>query len=287
MMTPGALAVARLESSGDPSDLEKTKRSPHLEGPGIEDCTSENQVSIWMSVNALVSHMAEVVKRSFDKAMDEYSSGDGQVPIRVRDYLETKGLTYPRFRLMFAEEANEFLRESVQEGWGRGIRALFKDEALLVFQLPKPLAVYWWKTDSRLVETKDDRSSDWGESGDCARERLLDNIRRMGVSVDGLADGLQRCVIEWGEIYDATMGDFYDELDGFLAESDLQLRRVNPPGVHSPDHYYYAWVSTGDESDPKDKADEGSGGETGDDQDGESPLSPVSLRRLRELAFDN
>jgi len=80
---------------------------------------------------------------------------------------------------------------------------------LLVFQLPKPLAQFWWKGGA----------DSWGN----------------------LAEDINDTAIEWGHFYRELMPVVWETQGRHENESGLYFQRVNDIGEHDPKKYYYIW----------------------------------------------
>jgi hypothetical protein len=109
----------------------------------------------------------------------------------------------PEFKVVNDEVADRFLKECGFE------YKISEGSFLVVFQLPKPVAQFWWKGG---VDT-------WGSQG---------------VDVRG-------GVLEWGLFYRELMSIIWRE-QGF-AENELGLvfSRINDIGEHDPQKFYYVW----------------------------------------------
>lgn len=76
------------------------------------------------------------------------------------------------------------------------------DEILVVFNLPKPLDFFWRKGHEVPTPT----------------------------------------VIGWGNIYERTIPNVWDEWDEAGPRFGLEVNRLNQPGEHEPGNYYYVWA---------------------------------------------
>lgn len=109
----------------------------------------------------------------------------------------------PNFTIASKNQARALLKEYRLYG------EINKQSLLLVFQLPKPLAHFWWKggTDS------------WGD----------------------LAEDVGGTVIEWGHFYRKLMPVIWEAQGRHENENGLLFYRLNDFGEHDPTQYYYVW----------------------------------------------
>lgn len=82
------------------------------------------------------------------------------------------------------------------------------DSALVVFNLPKPLARWWWKGGLQ-----------WGEAG----------------------EDLKGMVAEYGDFYRDLLPIIWEAIDGAGWSGKLWFDRLNGVGEHDPGKFYYVW----------------------------------------------
>ena len=91
-----------------------------------------------------------------------------------------------------------------------GFRVEMDNKTLLVvFQLPKHLAQYWWKGGTE----------SWGQE-----------------SLD-----IEDSAIEWGHFYRELMPVIWEAVGRYENELGLDFERINSGGEHDPKKYYYIW----------------------------------------------
>jgi hypothetical protein len=123
---------------------------------------------------------------------------------RMKDFMREKNLLYPSFRILGEDEAKQFLEKN-----GYRAEKIFSDQLLLVFNLPKPLARYWWKG------------------------TLSDNFENAQT---------KETVAEWGKLYERTIYIAWEmEQDAINAGLSLHFSRVNGYGIHDVSEFYYIW----------------------------------------------
>ncbi|HWQ40601.1 MAG TPA: hypothetical protein VN456_01025, partial [Desulfosporosinus sp.] len=152
-----------------------------------------------------------------------------------------RGYDVPDFSIHGSQSAQEFLSQREELGIDS-----FGDNFLVNFQLPKPLAKFWYK----------------GGNGSKSQP---------------VKDG----EIEWGHFYRMAMPMIYNGVDR-VSMQGLYLNRLNQFGQHDPKKYYYLWeaINTAlenqdnesDESDDSEKdkgEDQGSESESSESGDGQ------------------
>ena len=146
-----------------------------------------------------------------------------------------RGYDVPDFSIHGSQSAQEFLTEREELGIDN-----FSDNFLINFQLPKPLAKFWYK----------------GGNGSKSQP---------------VKDG----EIEWGHFYRMAMPMIYNGVDR-AGMQGLYLNRLNQFGQHDPKKYYYLWeaINTAleNEANESDESDESEDSEKdkGEDQGSES-----------------
>lgn len=190
---------------------------PFLDILPLEECQTPEQRSLWNRVQEYTSEASDAFHRELEGLLDAYTYGGGEgMRPEIREFLMQHGLTFPEYKFRFGEEGRKMLDEL---GIGEDVCALHGAEGVLIFQLPKPLAEYWWKSSARL-----DSSS--------LHER--DNYRK--------PEDYGGMVIEWGKIYSNVMPAVWEVVDRYNSEGDIRFDRINDVGQHDPKEYYYVWV---------------------------------------------
>lgn len=218
----------------EPSPSEKTKggveqekikkgrsisRSPSLDAPTYEDCQNDEQAKLWLAVNEYVKEASQTFHDRLVDVLIEYQYGSGMISDKILIYLEKQKLIYPNFTFRFGKQGEELLKNI---GLADRAERINPDQGVLVFQLPKPLKEFWWKSTERVAE---------GRRRDYVIEKIKD-VRP-----------LDDTAIEWGKIYDRIMPTVWEVRDRYEAEGKLFYERINWAGEHDPDEYYYVWVT--------------------------------------------
>ncbi len=158
-------------------------------------------------VASLVEQFAEAVSEMFRQRFIDLLQQDcdqgGRVSQAIIDHIAQNNLAIPSFTIVTG-------RAKEQKLWELGIETdkCLKDKVILVFRMPKPLEVYYWK---------------FG--------------RFLGPSNEGFSDA----VIEWGHfcnetkelVWDAIYQDFHKE---------LKFWKLNHRREHTINGYYYVWL---------------------------------------------
>lgn len=153
------------------------------------------------------SELSMDFKKKFLSVLEQYSQERRQISQKIVDYLLEKNLVLPSFTIADREQAYALLEE-----YGLG-GEIDEQSFLLVFQLPKPLAQFWWK----------------GGSDSC----------------DDMSVDVKDEVIEWGHFYRKLMSVVWEVQGHYENERGLDFRRVNDVGEHDPKKYYYVWKISG------------------------------------------
>lgn len=134
--------------------------------------------------------------------LDQYQKEKQKIPKKIIDYLKKRDLDLSTFIVRRGEKMNETLEEF-------GISSYLEEDGFLViFQLPKPLAQYWWKG---------------------------------GVGIWGSKSKNVGDAVEWGEFYRKLMPSVWKTREYFSEKEGLDFRTVNDTGQHDPKKYYYIW----------------------------------------------
>jgi len=192
---------------GDSTDIgsKLTELRPNL----LDVEGSESLLTNERSLINKLCYFSEKFSRSFSdrlrEIIDDYRKNDGVMSERIRNFFEEKDLFEPSLRVLIGEKAGEFLNKN-------NLKADFVigKDVILVFQLPKPLAKFWWKGD-------------------------------IGGSMAGVNREIKGVGVEWGKFYHDIMPLVWEFVGEMQCESDVYIERINNLGQHHPDEYYYVW----------------------------------------------
>ena len=218
----------------DPNGLERLRRDEGLKNPAdLEDISTreeilleierefaakEMRVEYFVNEEALSPeakrHLEEArifmgsitlkFKERFSELIREYSEKKRAVSAEMLGYLSSHKLDVPSFGVYDRASAPAFLRDAKLSPVEIGSESL-----LVVFNLPKPLAYFWWKggTDS------------WGFSG----------------------EDIGSTAVEWGHFYRELMPVVWEEVGFAECEGKIEIERINDAGIHDPGKFYYVW----------------------------------------------
>lgn len=215
-------------------ELERRMKDIHVEVKiDQEDITPEMQ--------ELVDTTEQFAKRSiigfqdtFWTEMDRYAEEHPHlVTEELRAKIKEKGFDTPKFTILHGDYALDFLEDAnlasnygyppeitqelrdehsrvVKNENADGVRYydVYKNSVYVVFNLPKPLAEYWWKGGLQ-----------WGAKGE---------------DMGGM-------VFEWGNFYRECLPVVWEEQGYEQGEGDLFFERLNRNSQHDPSKYYYVW----------------------------------------------
>ena len=143
-------------------------------------------------------------KSDFLFLLEQYNKQHPVLTEQIYKYArEHDGFSLPEFKILDSKSAEKFMDSF---GW-QGSRPA-EGEFLLVFQLPKFLANFWWK------------------SGRTSSEKRPAN---------------QHSQIDWGDFYYGLIPIVWGEIEEYEYEHNLRLRRINDIGQHDQKNYYYMW----------------------------------------------
>lgn len=144
-------------------------------------------------------------KERFLELLEEYHQQRRAIPSEILNYLKEKKFDLPKFTIAQGEEAGKLLKEC-----GLYSRNCVGDDVLILsFQLPKPLAQFWWKGGAK----------NWGS-------RAVD---------------INDNTIEWGYFYRELMLEVWGMQGFYENEKKIGFQRINDIGEHDPKRYYYVW----------------------------------------------
>ena len=138
----------------------------------------------------------------FISLIESYRKEQSILSQEIIDYLLKKKFDLPEFAIMQGVEAENFISEMELNN----LRD--KDNIVINFQLPKPLAHFWWKGGE----------DSWGMLGE----------RATGT-------------IEWGHFYRELMQEVWSVQGEYENEHGIGFSRLNDIGQHDPKKYYYVW----------------------------------------------
>ncbi len=177
--------------------------------PNIEELSDEKVLDAKMKrslfkIRKFCKELTKEFRDTFLMLLDQYRYERRYISQRIIDYLLEKEFILPKFKIAYGRKIPELMKY---------INLKYEhhsSDILLVFQLPKPLAQFWWKGGAY----------SWGS----------------------LAEDMEDIVIEWGHFYRELMPVVW-ELQGFYEnEVGLYFCRVNRVGEHDPKKYYYVWI---------------------------------------------
>lgn len=191
----------------DMSTFEGMKKELDRLRPGIEEHfdgkIEGEKADTLKEIRAFVNQTSNDYKDKFLELIEEYRAKRGEFSERMLKHIKNKSFDLPTFIIADGLEAERILKNM-------GFEGDFEDDAFLVsFQLPKPLAQFWWK------------------GGDMTRGKFTKKI--------------DATVIEWRLFYEDLMPVIWTALDECESDQGLNFKRINGAGVHDPKKYYYIW----------------------------------------------
>jgi hypothetical protein len=227
------------ESGALEEELAKPKEEPityNIKEYGINEAElTPEQLENLQKIRTFAQSTSKAYRMVMRLLMTGYQQKNPKFTDKMMQKMMERGYDVPDFSIHGSQSAQEFLSKREELGIDS-----FSDNFLVNFQLPKPLAKFWYKggNGSKSVPVKD------GE-------------------------------IEWGHFYRMAMPIIYNGVD----RADMQglyLNRLNQFGQHDPKRYYYLWeaINTALENEPNesDESDESedSEKEKGEDRGSES-----------------
>lgn len=206
--------IRRLEGFNNPEDIwdietfDYIKKTIEQRSPNIKELLYEEELSAKTKrclekTRTFCNELSENFKQTFLSLLEQYRQEKRQIPQTIVDYLLEKKFVLPNFTIASREQAKGLLEEYEISG------EIKEQNLLLVFQLPKPLAQFWWKGGA----------DSWGD-----------------LSVD-----IKDTAIEWGHFYRELMPVIWEMQGHHENENGLDFQRVNAIGEHDPKKYYYIW----------------------------------------------
>ena len=250
------------ESGALEEELAKPEEEPityNIKEYGINEAElTPEQLENLQKVRTFAQSTSKAYRTVMRLLMNGYQQKNPNFTDKMIQKMMERGYDVPDFSIHGSQSAQEFLSQRAELGIDS-----FSDNFLVNFQLPKPLAKFWYKggNGSKSVPVKD------GE-------------------------------IEWGHFYRMCMPIIYNGVDRSQM-SGLYLNRLNSFGQHDPKQYYYLWeaINTAlenqenesDESDDSEKensdeqgSENGESGE-GQEQGSESGGGMPSAQEMQEM----
>lgn len=241
------------ESGALEEELAKPEEGPityNIKEYGINeaDLTPE-QLEHLQKIRSFAQGTSKVYRTAMRLLMTGYQQHNPKFTDKMMQKMMERSYDVPDFSIYGSQAAQEFLSQQPELGIDG-----FSDNFLVNFQLPKPLARFWYK----------------GGSGSKSQP-------------------VKEGEIEWGHFYRMAMPVIYSGVDR-AGMSGLYLNRLNGFGQHDPKKYYYLYeainaaledqANESDESDKsedseqdKDQGSESESGESGEGQESESGKS--------------
>jgi hypothetical protein len=218
--------VARVSGVQDPKDAEgfvmgekgHTQQEDVVQKESIEQILTAHQIDLELDIESLTDRERELLDEVL-QFLGETSTGFRKEMWQILNYFREhstafteriyqevleRGYDSPKFTVFDKTGGDEFLKEI-------GVNDEVRNGGLMiVFNLPKPLAQWWWKGEG-----------DWGD--------LSEEVHGMST--------------EWGIMYREVLPVIWehkDEVD-YNADSPIELYRINGIGAHDPLKFYYIW----------------------------------------------
>ncbi len=227
------------ESGALEKELAKPEEEPiiyNIKEYGIDEANlTPEQLEHLQKIRSFAQGTSKVYRTAMRLLMTDYQQHNPKFTDKMMQKMMERSYDVPDFSIYGSQAAQEFLSQQPELGIDG-----FSDNFLVNFQLPKPLARFWYK----------------GGSGSKSQP-------------------VKEGEIEWGHFYRMAMPVIYSGVDR-AGMSGLYLNRLNGFGQHDPKKYYYLYEAINaaledqaDESDESDKSEDSEKGE-GEDQVSES-----------------
>jgi len=227
------------ESGALEEELAKPEEEPivyNIKEYGINEAElTPEQLENLQKVRTFAQGTSKAYRTVMRLLMTGYQQKNPNFTDKMIQKMMERGYDVPDFSIHGSQSAQEFLSQREELGIDS-----FSDNFLINFQLPKPLAKFWYK----------------GGNGSKSQP---------------VKDG----EIEWGHFYRMAMPMIYNGVDR-AGMQGLYLNRLNQFGQHDPKKYYYLWeaINTAleNEANESDESDESEDSEKdeGEDQGSES-----------------
>ncbi|MBI4812281.1 hypothetical protein HY798_02420 [Candidatus Falkowbacteria bacterium] len=192
------------ESGALEEELAKPEEEPmtyNIKEYGIDETKlTPEQLENLQKTRSFAQNTSKVYRTAMRLLMTGYQQKNPKFTDKMMQKMMERSYDLPDFSLYGSRAADEFLSKQQELGING-----FSDNFLVNFQLPRPLAKFWYKggNGSKSVPVKE------GE-------------------------------IEWGHFYRMCMPVIYSGVDR-AQMSGLYLNRLNQFGQHDPKKYYYLW----------------------------------------------
>jgi len=189
----------------DNSTDETVKAEIERSARRITELLDENQLNreaklSLVEVRKFCLELSQSFQDAFLEIIEEYGRERRPIPPKIKEFLNQKNLHLPNFLIAHGKGAQDLLADY---DFNYKISA---NNLLLVFQLPKPLAQFWWKG----------------------------GRNPKAIDVDGT-------VIEWGKFYEMLMSEVWATYNRYQGKNGLLFYRINEVEQHDPEKYYYIW----------------------------------------------
>ena len=192
------------ESGALEEELAKPEEEPityNIKEYGIDEASlTPEQLEGLQKVRTFAQSTSKAYRTVMRLLMTGYQQKNPNFTDKMIQRMKERGYDVPDFSIHGSQSAQEFLSQRAELGIDS-----FSDNFLVNFQLPKPLAKFWYK----------------GGNGSKSQP---------------VKDG----EIEWGHFYRMCMPIIYNGVDRSQM-SGLYLNRLNSFGQHDPKQYYYLW----------------------------------------------
>lgn len=195
----------QVDESGElEKELEKPEEEPinyNIKEYGVdESALTPEQLEHLNKVRAFVQNTSRVYRTAMRLVMRRYQQKNPNFLDKTLEKIMERGFDVPEFSIYGSQAARSFLQEQNELGIEE-----FSDNFMVNFQLPRPLAKFWYK----------------GGGGSKSQP-------------------VKEGEIEWGHFYRMCMPVIYSGVDR-TEMSGLFLNRLNQFGQHDPKNYYYLW----------------------------------------------
>lgn len=173
-------------------------------------------------LKALIERFKNVAVRLLELKEEQISSN------RIYQYLKERKLHQPSFKFLYGRKAKDWL---IKRGLVNNLQSA--PDAILIFNLPKPLAHWWYKGAGKEWVTQGIPAQGapnlWGEM----YEEMMPKMWKLKNIIDGFEEDIF--------CFDPIIQKELRKLSqGFKEFNGLGLR-INEPGEHDPKNYYYVW----------------------------------------------
>lgn len=167
----------------------------------LEKKPTAAHAALLQEISVFIQDFSYDFREEFVHAFEEVITGSPASKERILAFLKERKMDLPRFTVCDGHFAVALLRK-----FGFPNPQLAEHRVLVVFNLPKHLARYWWKGDGQ-----------WGKGG----------------------QETHGTVMEWGSLYRKLMPIVWGHVD--RDAHGLQFLRQNVRGDHDPQQFYYIW----------------------------------------------